>query len=69
MSNATGAPRRASKRKNRRYGRLVGIAAEISGRSPKTIYAVMAGDVVSAPVEEALYQAYLQIKSSRKVAA
>ena len=69
MSNATGAPTRAPRRKYRRYGRLIGIAAEISGCKPKSIYRVLAGEFVSAPIEEALYQAFLRIKATRKVAA
>ena len=69
MSNATGAPTRAPRRKNQRYGLLVKIAAQISGRAPWTIYRVLRGEIVSAPVEMALYEAYLKIKESRRAAA
>ncbi len=68
MSNATGASERAPRRKNRKYCGLVAIAAELSGRSPKTVYAVLGGRVVSAPVEEAIARAALQIIERRRAA-
>ncbi len=69
MSNTAGAPARAPRRKNQRYGRLVKLTARISGRAPRTIYRVLKGEIVSAPVEMALYEAYLQIKATRRVSA
>jgi hypothetical protein len=69
MLNTTRVPKRARKRTNRRYGDLVRIAAQISGRAPKTIYAVLEGNATSAPVSEAIKQARGQIARPRKATA
>ncbi len=69
MSKATGAPNRAPRGKYQRHGRLIKLAAEISGRSPRTVHAVLTGAVSSAPVDLAICQAYCQIKAAKETAA
>jgi uncharacterized membrane protein len=69
MSKTTRAPKRAQKRRNRRYGDLVRVAAQISGRAPKTIYAVLEGNATSAPVSEAIHKARVQIACAKRAAA
>lgn len=67
-SNGRGA-RRRTKGKNRRYGDLVKVAAQISGRSIKTVYAVLNGDITSAPVRQAIELAREQLRRTRRAAA
>jgi hypothetical protein len=69
MSNTTRAPERTRRRTNRRYGDLVRVTAQISGRAPSTIYRVLAGTVTSAPILDALDKARVQIARARRAAA
>lgn len=71
MNDATPA-RKRRRRTNRRYGDLVKVAARISGRSPKTIYAVLKKRIKSAHVSQAIAEAKKQIqalKPARRKAA
>jgi hypothetical protein len=69
MLNTTRAPKRERRRANRRYGDLVRVAAQISGRAPSTIYRVLAGTVTSAPILDALDKARVQLARARKATA
>lgn len=60
MTDATPA-RKRRRRTYRRYGDLVKIAAQISDRSPKTIYAVLRKRIKSAHVSKAIAEAERQI--------
>jgi hypothetical protein len=66
MNDATAA-RKRRRRTNRRYGDLVKVAARLSGRSPKTIYAVLKGTIKSAHVLRAIEEADRQLRSVRPV--
>jgi hypothetical protein len=61
--------RKRGKRINHRYGDLVKIAAEVSGRSTAMIYAVLTGRATSEPVQRAIEAAREQIRRARKRAA
>jgi uncharacterized membrane protein len=69
MSITTRMPKRAKKRKNRRYGDLIRVAALISARAPKTIYAVLEGNATSAWVSDAIHKARVQIACAKRAAA
>lgn len=69
MSITTRMPKRAKKRKNHRYGDLVRVAALLSGRAPKTIYAVLEGNATSAWVSDAIQKARKQIAGAKRAAA
>jgi hypothetical protein len=60
MNNATSVSIR-KRRKNRRYGDLVKVATRISGRSPKTVYAVLKKRIKSAHVSAAIAEAEKEI--------
>jgi len=49
------------KKKNQRYGGLVKIVAESTGRSSQTIYAVLGGRIRSRPVQDAIDSYYRTI--------
>ena len=53
------APKPATERTMQRYGGVVRLAAEISGRSIWTVYGVISGRVKSARVQEAIDEAKL----------
>ena len=61
--------RTRGKRVNHRYGDLVKITAEISGRSKAMIYAVLTGRATSEPVQQAIEDARERIRRARKRAA
>ena len=61
--------RKRGKRVNHRYGDLVKIAADISGRSTAMIYAVLTGRATSEPVQQAIEVARERIRRARKRAA
>ncbi len=67
--NRIGASKRTRRRMNRRYGDLVKLAAQISGRAHSTIYGVLNGRITSDPVERAIDTAREQLLRSRRPAA
>ncbi len=52
-----------------RWGKLVKLAAELSGRAPSTVYAVLHGRIKSAPVERAIREAAAGLRQSRRKGA
>lgn len=57
------------RRKYRDRGDLVKVAARISGRSTKTVYAVLNGACTSAPVKAAIEQARVELRANARTAA
>jgi hypothetical protein len=56
-------------RTHKRYGELAKLAIELSGRSPSMVYAVLRGDVTSAPVSRAIREARRRLRARGKEVA
>jgi hypothetical protein len=56
------------KRSRSVYGDLVARVQRRSGRSKSTIYAVLRGDIVSAPVRRAIREALAEIEAEKRKA-
>lgn len=56
-------------RSHNRYGELAKLAIELSGRSPSMVYAVLRGDVTSAPVSRAIREARRRLRARDKEVA